>query len=205
MANPKVTPKGTLVGFVNILKADFKYDEAGKFKFKLAIPKGKACEALCQEIEEARDEAAEKFKKDPKNKGKRLKTADLPFYEDEDTGDIVFSFSSKASYVDQKTQQVKQRVLPIFGAKGRIKPEECPNFGAGSEIKVAYQLNAFANAAIGAGVSLRIDSVLLIKPVEFSGGGSNPFGDEEGYEPEASSGSPFGEDLGDEVDDSEEF
>lgn len=190
------TPKGSVFGFVNILKPDTKFNPEGDYKIKLSIPKtAKGLEAQLEAIESARDAAKAEFQKDPKNKGKRLKEADLPFYED-DNGNIIISFKSKATWVDRKTNETKQRVIPIFGGAGRLKPNEIPQFGQGSEVKVAYTINGFCNAALGAGASLRIDSLKLIKPVAFTGGAQNHFADDEdeGYVPDSEGGSFSGSD-----------
>lgn len=199
--NVYVTPKATVTGWVSILKPDTKYNADGDYKIKVRIDRdAPKLGDLLEKIEQARADAKAEFVKNPKNKGKRVKEADLPFYEDEDTGEVVLSFKSKASYIDKKTQERKSRVIPIFGGAGRLKPDEVPNFGEGSVVRVAFQISGFCNAALGAGVSLRLESIKLIKPVEFTGSGSNPFGDEddneEGYVPdrEGDDGDPYGDD-----------
>lgn len=213
-ANVLVTPKAIVTGWVSILKPDTKYNADGDYKIKVRIPRdAKGLDKLLETIEQARDNAKAEFVKQPKNKGKRVKEADLPFYEDEDTGEVVMSFKSKASYIDKKTEQRKTRVIPIFGGAGRLKPDEVPNFGEGSEVRIAFQASGFCNAALGAGVSLRLESIKLIKPVEFTGGGANPFGDDdddEGYVPDRSDddGDPYGDDSdseGGEPDEDEDF
>lgn len=212
-ANVLVTPKAIVTGWVSILKPDTKYNADGDYKIKVRIPRdAKGLDKLLETIEKARADAKAEFVKQPKNKGKRVKEADLPFYEDEDTGEVVMSFKSKASYIDKKTEQRKTRVIPIFGGAGRLKPEEVPNFGEGSEVRIAFQASGFCNAALGAGVSLRLESIKLIKPVEFTGGGANPFGDddddEEGYVPDRGGADedPYGDDndAGDEAPDEDE-
>lgn len=213
-ANVLVTPKAIVTGWVSILKPDTKYNADGDYKIKVRIPRdAKGLDKLLETIEKARADAKAEFVKQPKNKGKRVKEADLPFYEDEDTGEVVMSFKSKASYIDKKTEQRKTRVIPIFGGAGRLKPDEVPNFGEGSEVRIAFQASGFCNAALGAGVSLRLESIKLIKPVEFTGGGANPFGDDdddEGYVPDRSDddGDPYGDDSdseGGEPDEDEDF
>lgn len=198
-ANVLVTPKATVTGWVSILKPDTKFNADGDYKIKVRIPRdAKGLDKLLEIIEKARDDAKAEFVKQPKNKGKRVKEADLPFYEDEDTGEVVMSFKSKASYIDKKTEQRKTRTIPIFGGAGRLKPDEVPNFGEGSVVRVAFLASGFCNAALGAGVSLRLDSIKLLKAVEFSGGGANPFGDddEDGYTPDRSDddADPYGDD-----------
>ena len=198
---PTVTPQATLFGWVNILKPDTKYNAAGDFKIKVRIPKDtKGLSAQLEKIEEAREKAKAAWLKEPKNKGKRIKEADLPFYED-DEGNIVMSFKSVASWTDAKSGETRYRQIPVFGGQGRIDPKAVPQFGEGSIVRVAYTISGFANAAVGAGASLRIDSVKLIEVKQFSGGGAaNHFGDdEEGYVPDSSDegGDPYGQEDGD--------
>lgn len=193
-----VTPQATVFGWVNILKADTKYNAAGDYKIKVRIPKDtKGLAAQLEKIEEAREKAKAAWLKEPKNKGKRLKEADLPFYED-DEGNIVMSFKSVASWTDAKSGETRYRQIPVFGGAGRIDPKQVPQFGEGSIVRVAYTISAFANAAVGAGASLRIDSVKLIEVKQFSGGGAaNHFGDDEdGYVPESGGddSDPYGND-----------
>ena len=181
------TPKGFITGFVNILKADTKFDAAGVYKFKAKFAKSREIEKLCQQMEEEAQKAFDAWKKDPKNKGKKpIKMGDLPFFED-DEGNIVISFKSKASYVNKEGDTI-HRVIPIFGADAkRIDPEKLKPFGEGSEVRVGFVLNAFANAAAGASVTLRIDSIQLLKAKEFSGGSG-------GWEAEEGSEAPEGDD-----------
>lgn len=193
--NRLITPLATVIGFVNILKPDTKFNPEGDYKIKVGIPMDQAGE-LIEAIQGAAAEARAEFLKNPKNKPAimkaggpaKYKEAGLPYYEDTELGLVVFSFKSKATYLDKTTGETKQRVIPIFGGKGRIDPKKVPQFGSGSTVKVAYQVSGFANAALGSGASLRIDSVKLFEVKAFGGGGS--FGDDEegGYAPDESQG-----------------
>lgn len=194
------TARATVFGWVNILKADFKFNDAGDYKIKVKLPKNtKGLSDQLEAIEEAASKAKAEFLKNPKNKGKRVKDADLPFYEDQDDGTIVMSFKSKASWTDTKTGERRERTIPVFGGAGRLKPGEIPQFGEGSVVRVAFTIGGFCNVAVGAGASLRIDSIKLIEVKQFSGGGAaNHFGDDEdGYTPEDSDGGNFSDDDGD--------
>lgn len=194
------TPKGHITGFVNILKADTKYDAAGVYKFKVKFSKSSKIEELCERMESEATKAFDAWKKDPKNKGKKpIKMGDLPFYEDDD-GNIVISFKSKASYTNKDGETV-HRTIPIFGADAkRIDPENIKPFGEGSEVRVGFILNSFANAAAGASVTLRIDSIQLLKAKEFSGGSGGWDAEEGDDEAEGSEDSPFEADGSDEDD-----
>lgn len=201
------TPKGLITGFVNILKADTKFDAAGVYKFKVKFAKSREIEKLCKQMEDEAQKAFDAWKKDPKNKGKKpIKMGDLPFFED-DEGNIVISFKSKASYVNKEGETI-HRVIPIFGADAkRIDPEDIKPFGEGSEVRVGFILNAFANAAAGASVTLRIDSIQLLKAKAFAGG-SGGWEAEEDSEQEDSE-QPWDEDApedaGDQPSEDEDF
>lgn len=188
--NVLVTPIATVSGWVNILRPDTKYNAAGDYKIKVKVPKGaRGFTAQLEAIAEAQAKAKAEWLRDPKNKGKRPpQDASLPFYEDED-GNVVINFKSVASWVDKKTGETKNRVIPVFGGAGRIDPKAVPQFGEGSEVRVAYTISGFCNAAVGAGVSLRLDSVKLLTVKQFSGSSTNHFGEEDegGYVPEAAS------------------
>lgn len=192
-AKPKnlLTPVGKAVGYVNVTRADFKFDDAGVFKLRLGIERGNAAgQAMFKAISDAADakldEVLAKCAEDKafkaKFKGKKPKLADLPIGVDEDNDVFEFSFKSKASFVSKKTGDTIERVIPVFDAKGkRMKPEDIPAFGAGSTVRVEYSMEPFFTVAVGAGVSLRMYSVQLINAVGYESS-RNPYGDESGGE-----------------------
>lgn len=209
----EVTPKATVFGFVNITKPDTKYKAEGEFKIRVKIPKEDAqgmYEDLAARAEKKLEETLKRAKTDAKFKaslkGKAPKAADLPFYED-DEGNYVFTFKSKASFVSKKPGsegETINRTIPVWQGSKRLKADEIPKFGEGSTVKVSYQVADFFTAAVGAGVTLRLEAVKLIKAVEYTGGGSNPFGDDEdGEDYQESSQESFGDEG--EASEDEEF
>lgn len=68
-------------------------------------------------------------------------------------------------------------------AKGK-RIDAVPAISGGSELKVRYSQFAYSfGAVVGASVKLQLDSVMLIKLVEFAAGGDDWGGQEEdGYE-----------------------
>ncbi|BAJ51813.1 Gp2.5-like ssDNA binding protein and ssDNA annealing protein [Ralstonia phage RSB2] len=201
-----VTPLATVFGFVNITKPDTKYKPEGEFKIRVKVPKEAAqdlYESLAQQAEAKLAEVVKRAKTDAKFKatlkGKAPKAADLPFYED-DEGNYVFTFKSKASFISKKPGsegETINRTIPVWQGNKRLRPEDIPKFGEGSTVKVSFVAADFFTAAVGAGITLRLEAVKLIKAVEYTGGGSNPFGDEDGesdYQESEAPGNAFGDD-----------
>lgn len=192
-----VTPPAFVTGWVSILKADTKYNDAGEYKIRVKIPKDtKGLSAQLEAIETAAAQEKAKWLKDPKNKGKRIKDADMPFYED-DEGNVIMSFKSVATWKD-KNGETRTRTIPIFGGAGRIDPKQVPQFGEGTKLRVAYTVSSWVTAAVGAGATLRIDSLKLLDVKLFEASAKDPFGDDdEGYVPDSSGdedGPPWGDD-----------
>ncbi|WAX26248.1 hypothetical protein [Ralstonia phage p2106] len=203
-----VTPLATVFGFVNVTKPDTKYKPEGEYKIRVKVPKEAAqdlYEKLAAMAEKKLEETIARAKKDPKFKaslkGKAPKAADLPFYEDDEDGTYIFTFKSKASFVSKKPGsegETIHRTVPIWQGNKRLKADEIPKFGEGSQVKVSFVAADFFTAAVGAGITLRLEAVKLIKAVEYTGGGSNPFGDDDGESDyQESTGSEFGDDDGD--------
>ncbi|MEI2606484.1 hypothetical protein V8O11_22200 [Erwinia aphidicola] len=202
-----VTPLATVFGFVNITKPDTKYKPEGEFKIRVKVPKEAAqdlYENLAAMAEKKLEDTIKRAKTDAKFKaslkGKAPKAADLPFYED-DEGNYIFTFKSKASFVSKKPGsegETINRTIPVWQGNKRLRPEDIPKFGEGSTVKVSFVAADFFTAAVGAGITLRLEAVKLIKAVEYVGGGSNPFGDDEdgGDYQESSSENAFGDEDG---------
>lgn len=198
------TPKATAFGFVNLVKPDTKYKAEGEFKIRVKVP----CDApgaidqfemLAQLATKAYDDVVKKAAKDPKFKatlkGKAPKVADMPFYKDDDDNTFVYTFKTKASYVSKKPGtegQTITRTVPIFGPNGRYAPDDIPSFGAGSTVRISFSAADFFTAAVGAGITLRLEAVKLIKAVAFSGADKDPFGDDDDAEDYSGTGSANG-------------
>lgn len=153
------TPVGTAV-FPTFHAPDTKFDAAGVYKTGLKLS-GDEASALKAQIEAGIDAAVEEAKKDPKNKGKKVKRADAPYREDEDTGEIVFNFKMKASGTTREGKPFTQRPA-MFDGFGRAIPEGT-KVGGGSQIAVAYEMVPFFTALIGGGVTMRLKAVQVVK------------------------------------------
>ena len=186
------TPKGTVEPYCYIAKPDFGQGsfatERGKYKINLTVPSAQAQPLIDKIVSLYESDYAKRLAEYKKNppvvpKGKKPPKApyqgDLPFIENDD-GTVTFRFSSYSSY--EKEGEVIPLVLKVVDAKG--KPiKKVPNISGGSEGKVRFSMLAYgwSNVA-GASVKLQLDSFMLTKLVEFSGGEADWGGQEEdGY------------------------
>lgn len=179
-----VSPTG--VGqYTWLTEADTRFDSDGHFKTNLIINAENA-EPLVNEIKralkQAQQIALEKIKK-----GQKIKWAPEPYFAEVDdagnlTGNSIFKFKTKAQIVSKDGKVIENRV-PIFDSKGQ--PLKDTQVWSGSELKCSADLIPYYTAVVGAGVSLRLRAVQVIKLVEGSGGNAQGFGFAEvkdGYE-----------------------
>jgi hypothetical protein len=176
-----VTPKG-IAQYPHLTKADTKFSEVGEFKTSLILPKQDASEILkavdrvCgQSLNLAKD----------KTKGEAIKEAPKPYQNEVDdsgkeTGNVVIKFKCKAK-VTTKSGESFDNKPAIFDAKGN--PLTNVNIWGGTQMKVSAELIPYYTNMVGAGVSLRLRAVQILKLVE-GGTDSSGFGfeKEDGYE-----------------------
>lgn len=166
---------------------DFK-NERGVYKVSLTVSNDDPrCQKMIDEIVEAHetDYAArlEEYEANPPKvvRGKKpLKpyVGDMPFMDNED-GTTTFTFKCYGSYTDKKTGENKPIDLAIVDSKGKRIRGDRPAISGGSELKIKYTLFPYGWSAVaGASVKLQLDSVMLIKLVEFGGGGEDEWADE---------------------------
>lgn len=195
------TPKGKAEPYCSIQKPDYGNPEKGfgnprgVYKVNLTMP-SKDAQPMINRIVKAHEEnyaaileawanGGEAEARAKLQRGKKLLEpyeGDLPFFENDD-GTVTFKFSGYASYQDSKTKETKEIVLKVVDAKGK-RIDAVPAISGGSELKVRYSQFAYSfGAVVGASVKLQLDSVMLIKLVEFAAGGDDWGGQEEdGYE-----------------------
>lgn len=160
MAKPVTTPKGTAI-FPNLNKPDTKFDENGVYSVTLRLAEEDAAEFI-DAIEAGMDEAEEVARKD-NPKAKKIKRADPPYgpaYDkdgEEITGFVDIRFKSKAT-----TRDGDPRKVIITDARG-TRMNNPPLIRMGSTIRVAAHISPFYTGMVGAGVSLRIAGVKLLK------------------------------------------
>ncbi len=193
------TPKGVAEPYCSIQKPDYGNPEKGfgnprgVYKVNLTVSRADAqpiidrivrmqeqsYAAICEDFEKNRASLTAKLAR-----GKKLLEpyeGDLPFFENDD-GTVTFKFSSYASYQDKETKETKPLTLKVVDAKGK-RIDAVPAISGGSELKVRFSMFAYTfGAVVGASVKLQLDSVMLIKLVEYAAG-NDDWADEteEGY------------------------
>lgn len=184
------SPRGVLV-YPWVNKPDTKFNADGEFRTKLRLPESDAAtKEFIALLDLAHIDAVQQIKEELKAKGKpvkSLKIADKPYKaelndDEEETGNIVISFKQKAKGKNKKTGEEYTRTVKLYDAKGQ---ELKKNVYGGSEGKVGFHIVPFYTAQVGAGISLRLLAVQVLKLVE--GGGGASFDDcgfeaEDGYE-----------------------
>lgn len=199
------TAKGVAV-YPRLNQPDTKYKPEGEYSAKIRLSEEDAAPILTR-ITEIMEENFKNVKAtlladtDPKTKGKSvvaakaLKMADAPYKkcvddQGEETGEVEFNVKMKASYTDKKTGRVVPLKPALFDAASPPNPlPASAQIWGGSLIKVAGEYNPFYTALLGAGISLRLSAVQVIKLVSSSGGDASSFGfggEEGGFEAEGS-------------------
>jgi hypothetical protein len=184
--------RGVAEPYCYLAKPDFGFgdfkNERGTYKVSLTVSNADPrCQKMIDEIFEAHeaDYAArsEEYEANPPKliKGKKqLKpyVGDLPFTDNAD-GTTTFVFKCYGSYTDRKTGENKPIELAIVDSKGQRIRGERPAISGGSELKIKYTLYPYGWSAVaGASVKLQLDSIMLIKLVEFGAGGESDWADE---------------------------
>jgi hypothetical protein len=181
-----ISPVGKTL-WATLNKPDTKFNEAGIYSVKLQFT-GDDAQKLSAFLDTKLQESIAEAKKE--NVGKKIKEASAP-YEWTDDNTIVVNFKMKASGIG-KSGMSWSRKPALFDAKGKPLVGEV-RVGQGSLLAVSYEPSLFYTSLIGAGVSLRLNAVQIVKLVEYTGGPDNPgFGEHEGgYEVEEESTTPF--------------
>ena len=160
--------------YPHLVKPDVRFNELGEYKVTLKVAKQDASE-MVKEIEKSIEDSLAKAEKE--NKGKSVKSAPKPYKEESDH--VFFKFKMKASGVNKKTQEkFTQRPQLLDSKKNPISPSM--SIWGGSIMKIAYQPVPYFTPMLGAGVSLRLKAVQVIKLVE--GKSNNIFKEEDGFE-----------------------
>lgn len=165
---PRYVVKG-IAEMLFLLKPATKHQAEGVYLVKLRVPADVAAPHM-ERIEAAAKNAVAECQGDWKASGKKgkVKANDLPFVQDEDTGDVVFTFKRTASGVDKKTKEKWTAHVPVFDKK--MKPftsSEIP--GNGSTVAVSYWLKEYPqNGTVGAGVKLQIAAGQIVELVPYT-------------------------------------
>lgn len=189
------TPFGSSL-WAHLIEPDTKFNPEGDFKINLKVPADEA-KGLMDQIIAEQEKALVAFKEEAKADGKTAKAIDkiklsdiVPFEEDdEDENLVVFKFKRKASYINDKGEQLHFDV-PLVDATGKTIPEKSKeNPGNGSVVRVMAELIPYNMATSGVGISLRLKKVQIKELVKFSSDGPGFDACEDGgYVPEGMDG-----------------
>lgn len=171
------TPTGIAV-YPRLNEPDTKFDKDGVYSVDLRLD---SADPASSEFLKTLSESAERSYQSlcEEHGGKKLKKAalpiknDKPWDEEEAEGSastcVLVKFKLKAK-AGNDVKSWAQRPL-IYDALGNPY-DPVPMVGSGSEIRVAFQVVPYFTAMVGAGVSLRLKAVQVLKLVEFSPGNS---------------------------------
>jgi len=186
------TPRGVLV-YPYLIKPDVKFDARGVYttKVRLSGPEG---ESLAKQIDVLMKESHDSAVKEQAEKGKKgkVKMADPPYSFDEESGNYEFTFKMVATGKKKDGTEFTQRPA-LFGADAKPITQEL-KIGGGTEAKVSFEVMQFFTKLVGAGVSLRLKAVQILKLVEWDIGGAYY-----GFDNEEAEDEPTTEDTNDEA------
>ncbi|WP_248914707.1 hypothetical protein [Pseudomonas moorei] len=144
-------------------------DSAGFYKTKLKVRADEPLAVKFRELlekvqQEEHDRQVQEAESKKKGSGKKVKLADLPSEETEEDGVdyLVFNFRALASYTVKETGQVVQRKIALFDGKGKALTHEL-KIGTGTVARISVFVSPFYTALLGAGVTLRIRAVKILK------------------------------------------
>tara|TARA_X000001382_G_C3110755_1_gene159811 strand:+ start:123 stop:770 length:648 start_codon:yes stop_codon:yes gene_type:complete len=172
-----VSPVG-IAQYAWLSQPDTRFDAVGHFKTNLIVNAEEA-QGLVQAIDKAIEQSVTLAKEN--TKGKKIKQAPLPYIEEIDdegnvTDNLIFKFKTKAEITTKDGTVVKNKV-PLFDTQGT--PILDTDVWSGSELKVSAELVPYYTAMAGAGVSLRLRAVQVIKLVQGGSGNASGFGFDE--------------------------
>lgn len=171
-----VTPVG-IAAWPRLNDPDTKFKPEGEFRVQLVLnPERNPQHAkFLSQIQEAYEEGyKEACAEQKKPKLKRVPLSIKPETDKEGnetgTGNVLVKFSMKHLVTSKKSGESFQMRPTLQDSAGKtVSPAKC-RVGGGSTIRVAFQLSPFYTAGLGAGLSLRLVGVQIIKLVEPSGG-----------------------------------
>lgn len=176
--------KGTAF-FPNLTKPNTKFKAEGVYDVRLILSPedASALEAKCAAV---RQEAVNQRVEEAVKKGKKLnpskvKLGDLPVKpfldaDENETGDFIANFKMVASGVSKKTGNKWTRKPALFDSKNKPVDSSKVIIWGGSILKVAFEIAPFYTDLVGAGASLRLQAVQILKLVEGGDGDASSYG-----------------------------
>ena len=167
------SPKGRL-GFSALTTPSTKFNEDGEYVAQLVVSPEEG-EQLLEQFITLQDEAVSIAVEKARQKGRTLKPEKVkrtglpvkPYetQEGEETGEYVVTFKRKAGGVTKEGAPWKY-CLPLWDSQGkRITDTSSLQVWGGSVVRISYTAEPFYNDSLGAGVSVRIKAVQILKLV----------------------------------------
>jgi hypothetical protein len=178
--------------YPKLIEPETKFNPEGAYKITCLIDPSDA-----DPVATALDQLLEKHKESLKAQApsQKFKLADLPwaFEEIDGTPYFVVKAKMKAKGID-RDGRAWTSAPALFDAKGRAVKDRDSLKGMwnGTVGKVSFEACPFYQAAIGAGITLRLKAVQVISLVESGGSAeSYGFGEEDGWSPSQEAAVPF--------------
>lgn len=178
------TPTGRFQ-YPKLIEPDTKFHAEGEYRLQVVIEAGDA-----QQLADSLDQLLTRHKESLKTQAptQKFKLADLPWGFDTIDGLPVFVVKTKmkASGVDREGKSWSRKPA-LFDAKGKAVTdrESLRDMWSGTIGRCSFLASPFYTAAIGAGITLRLQAAQIITLVQ--GGGdasSHGFGEEVGWTPD---------------------
>lgn len=188
----KLTTPACRFQYPKLIEPETKFNPEGVFKVNALIDPRDA-----DPVATALDDLLNRHKESLKAQAPttKFKLADLPWvYEEVDgTPYLIVKAKMKASGIDRDGRRWTS-FPALFDAKGTaVKDRETlRSMWSGTVGRVSFEAQPFYQAAIGAGITLRLKAVQIISLVE-SGGSAEGygFGEEDGWSPSTETAVPF--------------
>ena len=168
-----ISPKGeALWAFLTV--PDKRWVAEGEYKVNLIMPRDKTSEAFIEKLEAIRDEyfdtlVAELSAAKVKKLSKREVYSDAVDAAGEETGNLEFKFSSKASGVSKKTGKDWEFIPRIYDSRPQLSKGNI-NIGNGSILQVNFTPTAYMlNIDSSVGTKMYLNDIMVHKLVEYSG------------------------------------
>ena len=169
-----VSPKGE-AQWAFLTEPQTKWKPEGEYKVNLVMDKGKASAGFIAALEAVRDEyydtLAEKLPKAKASKLSKREVFEDEYDEaDEETGRIIFKFSSVAGGISRKTGKPWSFTPRLYDSKATLIKAKIM-IGNGSILQVNYTPSAYRlNTDSSVGCKMYVNDVMIHKLVEIGGG-----------------------------------
>mgnify|MGYP006275272947 CR=1 FL=1 len=176
--------------FPKLVEPETKFEVAGQYKV-MGVMDPQPAETITAQLDTLLNEHKASLKQQAPTQS--FKLADLPFGFEEVDGKPCFVVKAKMKASGmERDGRVWSAAPALFDAKGQPirNRESLKSMWSGTTGRISFDACPFYNAAIGAGITLRLRAVQIIGLVE-SGGTAESFGfdEEEGYAADAETAS----------------